>query len=65
MKTLQEKGVVFEYDVRAFAAANIDLTTPISINVKKAPAAEFFHAIFDPLKVAFEIENVTVTLKPK
>ncbi|MEX2287918.1 MAG: hypothetical protein WD648_12565 [Planctomycetaceae bacterium] len=65
MTKLEDKGIHFDFDREALTAAGIDLKTPISIDVKQAPADDFFHAIFDPLKLSFTIDDSTVSLKPK
>ena len=65
MKKLEESGIRFQYDPAQLAARNINLDDPISMDVKKADADEFFKAICDPLGLKFTIDNVTVTLTPK
>jgi len=65
MKKLEESEIVFEYDAEQLAAAGIDLDQPIKLEVEKATAADFFKAVFDPLRLTVEIDNLTVKLKPK
>ncbi len=65
MKKLEESEIVFEYDAEQLTAAGIDLDQPIKLEVEKASAAEFFKAVFDPLRLTVEINNLTVRLKPK
>ena len=65
MKKLEESEIVFEYDAEQLAAAGIDLDQPIKLDVEKASAADFFKAVFDPLHLTAEIDNLTVKLKPK
>jgi hypothetical protein len=65
MKKLEESGVVFTYDAAKLEAAGIDLDQAIDLEVDKATADEFFQALFTPLKLAFEIDNLTVKLTPK
>jgi hypothetical protein len=65
MKKLEESEIVFEYDAELLATAGIDLDQPIKLEVEKAPAADFFKAVFDPLRLTVEIDNLTVKLKPK
>ena len=65
MKKLEESEIVFEYDAEQLAAAGIDLDQPIKLEVEKASAADFFKAVFDPLRLTVEIDNLTVKLKPK
>ncbi|MEX0718330.1 MAG: hypothetical protein WD066_17175 [Planctomycetaceae bacterium] len=65
MRQLAESGTTFEYDAAALAAAGIDLDTPIRMDVEKAPAEEFFRAMFDPLGVRFTLDGTTVRLAPK
>ena len=65
MKKLEESEITFEYDAEKLAAAGIDLDQPIKLEVEKASAADFFKAVFDPLRLTVEIDNLTVKLKPK
>lgn len=65
MKKLEESGVTFSYDAAKLEAAGIDLDQPIDLEVDKATADEFFQALFTPLKLSFEIDNLTVKLNPK
>ena len=65
MKKLEESEIVFEYDAEQLAAASIDLDQPIKLEVEKASATDFFKAVFDPLRLTVEIDNLTVKLKPK
>ena len=65
MKKLEESEIVFEYDAEQLAAAGIDLDQPIKLEVEKASAADFFKAVFDPLHLTAEIDNLTVKLTPK
>lgn len=65
MKKLEDTGVTFQYDPAQLAAQNIDLDKPISMDVKKAKADEFFRALCNPLGLKFTISNVTVTLEPQ
>jgi len=65
MKTLEESAVTFEYSMEDFKRAGIDLETRVDIDVKKATADEFFRSIFEPLGIQFQIDHLTVKLKPK
>ena len=65
MQKLEESEIVFEYDAEQLVAAGIDLDKPIKLEVEKAAAADFFKAVFDPLRLTVEIDNLTVKLKPK
>ncbi len=65
LKKLEESGVKFQFDKAQLAAKNIDLDQPISLNVNKAKAEEFFRAICDPLGLKFRYSHLTVTLEPK
>ena len=65
MKTLEESAVTFEYSVEDFKRAGIDLETRVDIDVKKATADDFFRSIFEPLGIQFQIDHLTVKLKPK
>ncbi len=65
MKKLEESEITFEYDAEQLTAAGIDLDQPIKLEVEKASAADFFKAVFDPLRLTVEIDNLTVKLTPK
>ena len=65
MQKLEESEIVFEYNAEQLAAAGIDLDQPIKLEVEKASAADFFKAVFDPLRLTAEIDNLTVKLTPK
>lgn len=65
MRKLEESAVTFEYDADDLLAAGVDLEKKIQIKIKKATAEEFFKLIFDPLNVDFEIDKLTVKLKPR
>ncbi|MAG94720.1 MAG: hypothetical protein CMJ48_13400 [Planctomycetaceae bacterium] len=65
MKKLEESDVKFQYDARALEAAGVDLDQPIRLDLKDAGADAFFHAVFDPLGLQFEIDGYTVRLSPK
>ena len=65
MKLLEESAVSFDYDPEAFNTAGIDLEKTVDIDVKQVSANELFRLIFDPVGVEFQIENLTVKLKPK
>ncbi|WP_397568179.1 hypothetical protein [Schlesneria sp. T3-172] len=65
MKKLEESAVTFEYDEGEFLAAGIDLQQKVEIKVRKVSADDFFKQIFEPIGVQFQIEQLTVKLKPK
>jgi hypothetical protein len=65
LRQLEKSGVIFKYDADALKEAGIDLNRRIKLEVDKAPAPEFFGQIFDQLGLAFEIDNLTVSLRPK
>lgn len=65
MDELKKSKVVFIYDEATLKAASIDLDQTVDLELNKASADEFFKAIFDPLMLTFEIDNVTVKLSPK
>ncbi len=65
MQKLEESEVEFRYDAIALKAAGVDLDRVISLDVKEAGADVFFHAVFDPLGLQFEIDGYTVRLSPK
>lgn len=66
MKKLSEPGnsqVLFEYDEAELRAAGISLDTRVSFELKNATAEQLLHAMFDPLEIAFELDDRTVRLK--
>jgi hypothetical protein len=65
MKKLEESAVSFDFNPDELKAAGIDLETRVDIDVKKASAEEFFKLIFDPVGVEFQIDHLTVRLRPK
>lgn len=65
MRKLEESAVNFEYDPDELKAAGVDLEQKVRINVKKASAEEFFKLLFDPVGLEFQIDHLTVKLKPK
>ena len=65
MKELEKSGTLFVYDAAALSAAGIDLDQTVDLKLDKASADEFFKALFSPLKLSIEIDNVTVKLTPK
>ena len=65
MKTLEESAVSFEFDADELAAAGIRLDQTIDVDVKKVSAEEFFHSVFDPAGLDFQIDHLTVKLTPK
>ncbi len=65
MKKLEESNVVFIYDAATLKAVGINLDQSVDLELNKASADEFFQALFSPLKLAFEIDNLTVKLTPK
>jgi hypothetical protein len=62
---LKDSGIIFSYDPEKLKEKKIDLETLIDVEVEKASPEQFFHAIFDPLKLNFKIDGLTVTLTPK
>ncbi len=65
MNYLKGYGIQFKYDKVLFQKKGIDFSKLITMDVKKAKADEFFNAIFTPLGLTFEIDDVTVLLKVK
>lgn len=65
MDELKKSKVVFVYDEKALAAAGVNLDQPVDLDLNKATADEFLNALFSPLDLKFEIENLTVRLTPK
>lgn len=65
LRKLEESGIVFDYDRQAFAAAGIDFSHLIDLDLNQASAEDFLRALFAPFPLAFEIDQVTVRLRLK
>ena len=65
MQKLEESSVVFVYDAKALETAGINLDQTIDLQLDKASADEFCKAVFSPLKLSFELDNLTIKLTPK
>ena len=65
IKKLEESAVSFDYDPDELKAAGVDLEQKVQIDVKKATANEFFKLLFDPVGLEFQIDRLTVRLRPK
>lgn len=63
-KRLKATAILIEYDAEQLEAAGIDFSQPVSMNVSDATAEEFFRQLCEPLKLTFEIDGLTVRLKP-
>jgi hypothetical protein len=65
LKKLEESAINFDYDSDQLTEAGVDLEQKVQIDVKKASAKEFFKLLFDPVGLEFQIDHLTVKLKPK
>ncbi|HVW02263.1 MAG TPA: hypothetical protein VHB77_18060 [Planctomycetaceae bacterium] len=65
LQKLEDSGIIFSYNPETLKQHNINLEQNIKIDVESASPEEFFHAVFDPLKLNFRIDGLTVTLTPK
>jgi hypothetical protein len=65
LQELEKSGATFVYDASGLKEAGVSLEHPITLDVSKVDADAFFKTLFDPLKLAFEINDRTVTLSPK
>jgi hypothetical protein len=66
LKKLEDSRIIFSYNPETLKQHGIDLDQNIkAIDVENASPEEFFHALFDPLKLDFKIDGLTVTLTPK
>jgi hypothetical protein len=65
IETLEKSGIDVVYDARRLHAAGVDLDRPVALELKQAPADEFFRAWCDPLRLDFAIDGVTVRLTPR
>ena len=65
MKQLEASGITFEYDAAALEKAEIDLATPVTMDLQAASPETFLAAIFDPLGLDFEFSGTNVRLSLK
>lgn len=65
LKSLEQKGVEFEYDAGRLAAAGVDLNRLIEIEANRASADELLQMMCDPVGLSFAVDGVKVTLTPK
>lgn len=65
LKELEKSGATFVYDAAALQAAGVSLDQPVTLEVSQVDADAFFKTLFDPLNIAFAIDDRTVTLSPK
>lgn len=56
--------LTFEYDNQALQDASINLDQRVSFEVRNAPIDQLLKAVFEPLKVAYELDDRTVRLRP-
>lgn len=64
LQALEANGVAIEYDPDALAAAGIDLTQKISIEITDASVDQLFEALCEPVGLKFKIRGETVILSP-
>lgn len=64
LKTLQVNDVDVQYDGDALAAAGVDLTTKISLDLQQATADELLTAICEPLGLEYEIKGEQILIRP-
>lgn len=65
MRELEKSGVSFQFDAEALATAQVDLGTPVSLDVKGVDADDFLKAVLSTINVNFAIDDRTVTLTPR
>lgn len=65
MKKLEQTGIVFDYDRAAFAAAGVDWSQAVDMELQMAPADQFLQTLFAAFPVSFEVDRVTVRLRLK
>lgn len=65
MDELKKSKVVFVYDEDVLKEAGVNLGQTVDLELNKASADEFLNALFSPLMLSFEVDNVTVKLTPK
>lgn len=63
LQTLQANDVDVQYDAEALAAAGIDLTTKISLDLKQATADELLTALCEPLGLEYEIQGEQILIR--
>jgi hypothetical protein len=65
MKQLEQTGVRFEYDAKAFETAGIRIDQTVSLDVRQVTAAVFFERLFGPLGLTVTIDGLTVRMRVK
>ncbi|MBI1312950.1 hypothetical protein GC176_16795 [bacterium] len=64
-KLTQQAGYEFDYDAEQLDKAGIRLDRAVSLKMKDATPDELFKAMFDPLGLGYELDGLTVRLRPK
>jgi hypothetical protein len=62
---LRKSGIDVQYDANRLAAAKVDLSAVVELDVKNATLDQILRAICDPLGLKFSIGERSVTLEPK
>lgn len=65
LRELEQTGVKFEYNRAELEQAGISLDQPITLDVQKVRAEEFFEAVLGKAGLQFEIDHLTVTFRPR
>lgn len=61
---LGKSGIEFQYDVKAFERAGIDLNRRVTVMAERLTAEEFFRALFKDSGIEFVVEGNMVRLVP-
>ena len=65
MKQLEQTGVRFEYDAKAFETAGVRFDQVVSLDVRQVTARVFFERLFGPLGLTVTIDGLKVRLRIK
>ena len=62
LEKLSETGIQFDYDRTALKRQGIDMDQLVAIDVKEVPPTELFDKLFGPLKLAYKVDGLRVTV---
>ena len=62
LEKLSETGIQFDYDRTALKRQGIDMDQLVAIDVKEVPPTELFDKLFRPLKLAYKVDGLRVTV---
>lgn len=65
LEKISSTGIEFVYDRAELKRRGIDIDQLVAIDVKDAPPEELFERLLSPLKIAFKVDGLKVTLSPE